>query len=212
MIDVKQQINAVRRSVGSRELAAGTARVCTLSQAHDTDLADLWDAFTSPERIARWFLPVSGDLTVGGAYQLQGHAHGTIERCDPPHSFAATWEYGDDVSWIEIRLVEESPGRTRFTLDHIAHVGDERWTQYGPGAVGVGWDLGLTGLLLHLTSSGAAVDPKAVEAWTMSPDGAEFITLSSESWGEQNALAGEDETTARAAAHRTTAFYTGTPE
>ena len=96
-------------------LDAGTARVLTTSQSYDATLEELWDACTSAERIPRWFLPISGDLCVGGRYELEGNASGTIERCDPPHSFAATWEYGDDVTWIEVRLESEADGRTRFT-------------------------------------------------------------------------------------------------
>ena len=53
---------------------------------------------------------------------------------------------GDEVSWIEVHLTPESDERTRFTLEHVAHVDDQRWTEYGPGAVGVGWDSGLLGL------------------------------------------------------------------
>ncbi|HEX7430212.1 MAG TPA: polyketide cyclase, partial [Mycobacterium sp.] len=66
MIDATQQINTVRRTVGTRTLEAGEARVVTISQSYDTDAADLWDACTNIERIPRWFLPVTGDLRVGG--------------------------------------------------------------------------------------------------------------------------------------------------
>src|SRR6266513_248978 len=103
MIDVTQQIYAVRRRVGTRVLEAGEARVVTISQAYRADLEDVWDACTNPERIPRWFLPVSGELKLGGRYQLEGNAGGTVERCEPPHGFAATWEYGGEVSWIEVR-------------------------------------------------------------------------------------------------------------
>ena len=102
MIDVNHQINAVRRTVGSRVLEAGEARVVTLSQSYPTDAADLWDACTNIERIPRWFLPISGDLKLGGQYQLEGNASGTILTCDPPRAFSATWEYGGAVSWIEV--------------------------------------------------------------------------------------------------------------
>ncbi|MGW4461563.1 SRPBCC family protein [Micromonospora sp. NPDC004704] len=212
MIDVNEKINAVRRQVGKRVLEAGEARVQTISQVYDTTLEDLWDACTKPERIARWFLPVTGDLQVGGRYQFEGNAGGTVERCDPPKGFAATWEYGTEVSWIEVRLTGEPTGGTRFELDHIAHVDDERWAQYGPGATGVGWDLGFIGLGLHLASGGAPVDPAAVEAWSTSDEGRQFITLSSQRWADAAIEAGEDPAAAKAAAGRTTAFYTGAPE
>jgi hypothetical protein len=37
--------------------------------------SDLWDAVTNADRIPRWFLPVSGDLRLGGHYQLEGAPH-----------------------------------------------------------------------------------------------------------------------------------------
>jgi uncharacterized protein YndB with AHSA1/START domain len=208
MIDVTEEISAVRREVGGRVLAAGTARVVTISRSYPAELPDVWDACTNPERIPRWFLPVRGELTEGGRYQLAGNAGGTITRCDPPHGFDATWEMGDDVSWIELRLADEGGGRTRFWLHHIAHVDDDRWAQFGPGAVGVGWDSGLIGLYLHLTT-GRPVVPAEVARWTLSADGRQFLTASSEAWYAASVAAGTDPAAARAAADRTTAFYTG---
>jgi uncharacterized protein YndB with AHSA1/START domain len=212
MIDVVQQLNAVRRQVGSRTLEAGEARVVTISQTYDAELTDVWDACTNPQRIPRWFMPVSGELRLGGQYQLEGNANGTINRCDPPKSFAATWEYGGEVSWIEVRLSPEPDGRTRFELEHVAHVDDERWAEFGPGATGVGWDASLLGLSLHLTPEAGELRPEDSAAWMASDEGKQFFTLSSEHWYEANVASGADEAAARAAADRTTAFYTATPE
>ncbi len=116
-----------------------------------------------------------------------------MQRCAAPNGFAATREYGGAVSWIELRLVD-----------------DERWVQYGPGAVGVGWDLALMGLTGHL-GSGKTVDPSEAAAWSASDEGRQFMTLSSQAWAEASIAAGTDPAMARAAADRTTAFYTGTP-
>ena len=207
MIDVTQQINAVRRQVGKRVLEAGEARVVTISQAYDATLDDLWDACTDPERISRWFLPVSGDLRLHGRYQFEGNAGGRIERCDPPKGYAATWEYGEEVSWVEVRLTAEPNGGTRFELEHTAHVDDERWAEFGPGAVGVGWDMGFLGLAIH-RPSGQDMGPQEAAAWSASDQGRQFMTLSSQGWCDANIAAGEDGTAARAAADRTTAAYT----
>ena len=62
MIDATHQISSVRRTVGSRVLETGEARVVTVSQTYPADLEDVWDACTNPERIPRWFLPISGEL------------------------------------------------------------------------------------------------------------------------------------------------------
>ena len=100
MVDVNHQISAVRRTVGTRVLEAGEAQLVALSQSYPTGAEDLWDACTNIERLPRWFLPITGDLKVGGQYQLEGNANGTILTCDPPREFTATWEYGGNVSWI----------------------------------------------------------------------------------------------------------------
>jgi uncharacterized protein YndB with AHSA1/START domain len=209
VIDVSEHITAVRRQVGARVLEAGEARVVTISRLYGTDLDDLWDACTNPERIPRWFLPVSGDLRLGGRYQLEGNAGGVVERCDPPKGFAATWEFGGQVSWIDLRLDPEPDG-TRFTLEHIAPV-DDHWERFGPGAVGIGWELGLLGLAGHV--GGAAVPtPAEAEAWMASDEARAFVRRSAEAWGDADAAAGADPAAARAAAARTAAFYTGAPE
>jgi uncharacterized protein YndB with AHSA1/START domain len=211
VIDVSHQISAVRRTVGQRKLEAGEARVMTISQVYDTDVDDMWDAVTNAERIPRWFLPVHGELRVGGKYQLEGNAGGTVERCDPPKSFAATWEMHGGVSWIEVRLTPEAGG-TRFELEHVAHV-DDHWDQFGPGAVGIGWDMALTALVRHLAADpGHVVDPAEAMAWMASPEGIEFVTGAGEAWYRAHVDGGEDETVARAQADRCLAAYTTPPE
>jgi uncharacterized protein YndB with AHSA1/START domain len=211
MIDVTRQLSTVRRQVGGRTFEAGDAQVVTVSQTYDAPADDVWDACTNPERIPRWFLPVTGDLRPGGHYRLEGNAGGTIERCDPPKGFAATWEFGGEVSRIEVSVTAEPGGGTRFTLEHIAHVDDERWAEFGPGAVGVGWDMTLLGLATHLSSE-AARDQARTAAWAASDEGRRFVSLSSRHWCEANIAAGADEAAARAAADRTTAAYGGAPD
>jgi uncharacterized protein YndB with AHSA1/START domain len=209
MIEVTHQISAVRRQIGTRVLEAGVARVLTISQSYATTADDLWDACTDAERISRWFLPVSGDLTVGGRFQVEGNASGTIERCDRPKSFAATWEFGGEISWIEVTLSPAADGSTRLQLEHVAHVDDERWAEFGPGAVGIGWDMAFMGMAKHLSEGGAAVDPQQAAAWPASDDGKLFMTLSSDRWREASVAAGTDEVAAKEAADRCTAAYTG---
>ena len=209
MLDISEQISAVRRVVGTRVLEAGEARTVTITRVYQVPVADLWDACTNPERIPRWFLPVSGELRLGGHYQLTGNASGTIERCDPPNSFAATWEYGGEVSWIELRLHAEGPEAARFELEHIAHVDDTKWPEFGPGAVGIGWDMAVRALGLHLETE-LDVEANAGPAWMVSAEGKRFMTECSERWYEASVAAGMDAAAARAAADRTTAAYTAT--
>ena len=153
-IDVFRQIGAITRSLSSREVEGKPARVLTASRTYDTGRTELWDALTNIERIPRWFMPISGDLRLGGHYQLEGNAGGEIVACDPPQQFKITWGMHGQVSWLTITLSEQADDRTLLHLEHVAHVPDEMWDQYGPGAVGVGWDGGLLGLDLYLSGNG----------------------------------------------------------
>jgi uncharacterized protein YndB with AHSA1/START domain len=206
--DVLRYIGAVKREVQTRDYDGRPARVVVATCTYDTPIDDVWDAITNPLRIPRWFLPISGELRLGGRYQLRGNASGQITGCEPPRSLAVTWEFGGQVSWVHVRLTELSDGGTRLQLDHIAHVPDDFWNQYGPGAVGVGWDLTVMGLGRHL-STGAAVDPNDAAAWLASEEGKDFVLRSSQDWGRASIAAGMDEAAAQDATNRTTAFYRG---
>lgn len=196
-----------RRTVGHRTVEGREAKVVTVSRSYRTSAEDLWQACTDPQRIPRWFLPIEGDLDVGGRYQLEGNAGGEILTCDPPRMFSATWEFAGRISWIEVSILPEPGDRSRLELSHIAHP-DEHWEQYGPGAVGIGWDQALLGLGLHI-DSGEPVDPGEFVSWSMSEEGLQFVRDSSAAWRDADIAGGEDAEQARAAAERTSAFYTG---
>src|SRR3954467_3250440 len=111
-IDVARVLGLVTRAVRNFEKDGKPASAVTLTRLYDTSVDDLWDALTSRERIARWFLPVEGDLQLGGKYQLKGNAGGSITACAPPNHFAATWEFGGAGSWIDGTLAAGgSPAR-----------------------------------------------------------------------------------------------------
>ena len=212
MIDVAEQLNAVERSVGARVFGPGEARTVTVTQTYAADPDDVWDACTNAERIPRWFLPVTGDLKLGGRYQLEGNAGGTVERCDPPKSFFVTWEMGDQVSWLEVRIVPDGDGRTRLELEHIAHVDDDLWDQFGPGAVGIGWDLTMLGLARHLLPGDQTITPAQAAEWVTTPEARTFMAQAADRWYEADVAAGRDPEKARSAANRAKSFYTTPPE
>jgi uncharacterized protein YndB with AHSA1/START domain len=214
MIDVERYFGAVTREVAAREVEGKLARVVVAERDYDTDIEDLWDALTNRERIPRWCMPIEGELRVGGKYQLIGNAHGTILECERPTRLKLTWTMAEEPgSWVTVTLAPAGRG-TRLLLEHAAPVdgpgADEFWNQYGPGAVGVGWDLLLVGLALHLATR-AQVDAKGFEDWTLSDEGKGFVTRVSEDWGRASIASGADPDWAKAAAARTTAFYTGAP-
>ena len=116
--DVEGNLGASERSVSSLERDGQPVRAVTLSRGYGTTVEDLWDAVTNPQRIPRWFLPVSGELERGGRYQLEGNAGGVITACERMSHFTLTWEFGGDVSWVEVRCREDGPGRARLALTH----------------------------------------------------------------------------------------------
>ncbi|WP_024804509.1 SRPBCC family protein [Nocardia sp. BMG51109] len=185
-------------------------RIAVARRSYPTDRDDLWDALTDAERIPRWFLPISGELRLGGRYQTEGNAGGVVEQCEPPESFAVTWEMGDQVSWVAVTLTPADDG-TVLELVHEAPVAPDFWDRYGPGAVGVGWDLSLMALGLHI-ASGEPVDPEAGLNFPLTPEGLSFVRVAGTGWADAAAADGDDPAAARAAGERTIAFYTTNPE
>jgi uncharacterized protein YndB with AHSA1/START domain len=88
------------RILGSLRAADGES-IVRIEDRFDTDIDDVWSAITDPDRLARWYGQVEGDLRLGGEY----HAHlfasgwegtGRVEACEPPS---------------RLLLVTEGPGR-----------------------------------------------------------------------------------------------------
>ncbi|WP_419160946.1 SRPBCC domain-containing protein [Candidatus Palauibacter sp.] len=178
------------------------------ARVYGVDREDLWDALTNATRIPKWFLPISGDLRAGGSYQLEGNAGGEILACEPPGRFALTWRMHGDVSWVTVTLSELPGGRTEVRLEHLAQFPQEFWAEFGPGAVGIGWDQALFGLDQHFSPAPSVV-PETAEAWIASEEGRDFTRRSGAAWCEASIALGTDREAARAAADRVAAFYTG---
>ena len=209
-LDVINHIGAVVRAVEDGERDGKPARAVVATAEFGTTVDDLWDAITSAERIPRWFMPVSGELRPGGHYQLDGNAGGTITQCEPPRRLGVTWELGGNISWVDVELAPKGDERATLRLEHSSLVegGEDFWRQFGPGAVGVGWDLALLGLNLYI-ERGEGMNPKEAEAWMLSPEGRACIRASSEAWAEASVAFGTDREAADASRDATTAFYTG---
>lgn len=197
------------RVVNDVQREGQSTRVVSGARTFATDAENIWDAVTNPQRLDRWFLPVSGDLKLGGRYQLEGNAGGEITRCERPEVLEVTWEFAENVSWVTVRLEPDGDG-TRMTLEHIStkdESSEAHWIQYGPGATGVGWDLGVLGLGLYLDNED--FDRKEAEAWAGSEPGKEFIRVCATAWGAAHIASGEDSNVAKAMAEKTANAYTG---
>ena len=90
MIDIARELEAVHREVADRTVPAGDAKAVILEREYDAPIEDVWDALTNPERIGRWFLPISGDYRLGGTYQFENNADGEIRECDQPNRLKIT--------------------------------------------------------------------------------------------------------------------------
>ncbi|SCL31371.1 Activator of Hsp90 ATPase homolog 1-like protein [Micromonospora pallida] len=211
MKDILDELAAAHRELRMGSVPAGEAHAVVLRRRYAAEINDVWDAITSAERLSRWFLPVSGDLRLGGRYQLQGNAGGEILRCEPPRLLKVSWLFGPDAkagtSEVEVRLTPGPSGDTEFELVHTAVVDEAFFSTYGPGATGVGWDLGLLGLALHL-AGGEIKNPGEFE---VSPEAREFSRRSAASWGEAHLAAGGDPAQVAAAVEATTTFYAPDP-
>ena len=88
------------RILGSLRSADG-AGVVRIEDRYDTDIDDLWSALTDPERLARWYGEVEGDLRPGGEFRLylesaDIESTGRVEACEPPRRLRVTTRETDE--------------------------------------------------------------------------------------------------------------------
>jgi len=90
---------------GSRILgslrSADDAGVVRIEDRYDTDIDDLWEALTDPERLRRWYAEVEGDLRPGGELRTYIAAAdiestGRVEACEPPRRLLLTTRETDE--------------------------------------------------------------------------------------------------------------------
>jgi uncharacterized protein YndB with AHSA1/START domain len=153
-IDIPSQLAAIYREVGERR--AGEAVGVLMRRSYGAAIEDVWSAVTDPERMRRWFLPISGDLRVGGSFQLEGNAGGEILTCEPPTLLRVT--FGGPTSVVELRL-SANGDETILELEHVVPL-EIAQTAAGALYVGPGWDGALMGLDLYLRGE-APADPRA---------------------------------------------------
>jgi uncharacterized protein YndB with AHSA1/START domain len=159
MIDIASQLNAIYRKVETLPAADGFGeRVSVLlRRGYDAPIDDLWDAVTKPDRIKRWFMPISGELRVGGNFQLEGNAGGEILACEPPRLLRVT--FGGPTSLVEVRLSVQGESGAMLELEHTVPI-EIAQSVAGALYVGPGWDGALMGLDLFLRGE-AIGDPVA---------------------------------------------------
>jgi uncharacterized protein YndB with AHSA1/START domain len=194
MIDIADELKAIGRKVERSTTTSGETVSVLVERTCEADLADVWDAIADPERLRRWFLPVSGDLQVGGQFQLEGNAGGEILACEAPRLLRVT--FGGETSIVELRLAPLDDERTALELEHTVPI---EMAGSGAGAlyVGPGWDLTLFALGQYCLG---VVADNPVEAGN-SPEGTELGRQSVLAWRavvEESGTATPDEIAAAA--------------
>ena len=188
----ENELAAIERDV-ALEGEDGDGRVAVrLARTYDGSAAEVWSALTDPERLRRWFLPVTGDLREGGEFATEGNASGRILTCDPPHRLVVTW--GDAASIVTVTVTPDSASTATLRMEHTVPLAI---AQSGAGAlfVGPGWDQAFAGLAAYLRGQ-APSDPVAAEA---SLAGQLFVKESTALWAaavERSGTASADETAA----------------
>jgi uncharacterized protein YndB with AHSA1/START domain len=142
-MNMSAQLDPVRE-IGRRSIAAGEARTARMRRRFEAPIEDVWDACTEPERLARWFLPVSGDLRPGGSFDIQGNASGQILGCEPPRRLTLSWAFGErPIDEVELRLAPDGEAGTLLEIEHATVSDQVEWegqsydTIFG---VATGWE------------------------------------------------------------------------
>jgi uncharacterized protein YndB with AHSA1/START domain len=144
----------------------GALRSVHLERSYGTDPADLWSALTEPERLARWFARVDGDLVLGGdfviLFDLEDAAQqtpGTVLECDPPRHLLVSWVVGELASRVSVELTgPDESGRTTLVLDHVGLASDQA------AGYGAGWQAYLEALEVDL-DGGSGRGPEWDDRW-----------------------------------------------
>jgi uncharacterized protein YndB with AHSA1/START domain len=134
----------------------GARRTIELERDYPTARAEVWDAITDRERLARWLGSVTRD---GDRYVLdmgEGDvATGEITACEPGIRLEVTWSYGTEApSRLEVVLADDDAGCT-LRLTH------GRLQAIGAAGYGAGWEDFLGSLARSLD---APVDARSFEA------------------------------------------------
>ena len=83
--------------------------VVRMEDRFDTGIDDLWGALTDPDRLARWYGEVEGELSQGGEFTVRiaiaGERAGRVEACEPPQHLL-----------LEMRDPEARPGQPERTV------------------------------------------------------------------------------------------------
>lgn len=126
-----------------------------MKATYATDIDDVWSAITDPQRLARWYGKVEGDLRVGGEYTayipMSGwDGRGRIDACEPPRRLrVTTWEEEGKEQVVTVELSPDGDS-TSLEIEVRGTPLDLVW------AYGVGWQIHVENLGVHLAGDECA--------------------------------------------------------
>jgi uncharacterized protein YndB with AHSA1/START domain len=175
------------REIGRRDADGGTVHSILMRRRYAAPVEDVWEACTTPDRLARFFIRPEGDLRAGGTFRFEGNASGEILRCEPPRLLRITWVYGEPTGdEVELRLAPGKSGETDETVLELEHTSPTRLTDFllndpkaGIWGLGAGWELSLLALDSHLAGTFPDVDPGTLAE---SPELADLANRCSDAW------------------------------
>ena len=129
-----------------------------------------------------------------------------MQECDPPRGVRHHVGHGGETSWVVVSLTPQGADHTLLEVVHGVVVPEGFWTLYGPGAVGIGWDLALLGLARHLPGEESLSHENT--AWMGRPRGSRVRGCGNDAWAEANIQGGAGRAGVAAGAEQTLAFYT----
>jgi uncharacterized protein YndB with AHSA1/START domain len=129
--------------------------VVRMKSRYETDIDNLWSALTDPERLARWYGKVAGDLRPGGEFTATvfgsgWDGRGRIDVCVPPRKLGVTqWEDEGSKAVVGAELATDN-GATILVIESRGIPVDLLW------AYGCGWQTHVEDLGSHLAGEECA--------------------------------------------------------
>jgi uncharacterized protein YndB with AHSA1/START domain len=145
------------RTLGTLQRIDDDRGAVRIEEVYATDVEDLWEACTDPDRLVRWIADVSGDLVLEGSFTARftsgWEGSGRVDVCERPHHLlVTTWEdeSPQQESTLEATLTAVEGG-TRLVIEERGIPVDQL------AAYGAGWQVHAEDLAAHV--AGRERDP-----------------------------------------------------
>jgi uncharacterized protein YndB with AHSA1/START domain len=125
------------RILGSLGSADGYG-IVRMEDRFDGVIDEVWSALTEPERLARWYGEIEGELRVEGEFRARVHASGwegtgRVEECDSPRRFLVVSKDPDEPREKSTEVTLTGDGdQTGLTVEQRGVALDLLWA-YGAG-------------------------------------------------------------------------------